>query len=275
MVFLNLIMNFVDLYQLLYEWQSLIGAIAGTVLSGLIAVCIFVFQQSYVKKKVGDDEQKELLRLVEVSVVYGIEGVCRTKHKIRLFAKRLEDFIGDIKLDSNPKSFSFSEINFNTSQPIFFDKNLVSAKIKNLYLHNKLLYANNYINEANLLSSQLEKDYDKMLVKNITHIQLLTQNKNANANEQKKQFAENLEMFAGELEKYINEFLPQLLELLLQIRLYNTSLRKDELNDKMVITADGGEQRYMEMLKQIDEQLSEQVQIEIKQIEAREQELYG
>lgn len=205
---------------LAYEWQGLVGAFLGSSLAILASGVGFLIAR-FINRI---DERREALRQVEISNTYSLQTAYTMQKKLTFFVQRARKLVGELRSNTSLNVITFNTINFSPLGGIFLDPKTHNSRIKSYYLHNKLLTMHAGTTDMNLILSQFKDDFGNIIRMNEMLIGLTSNNPNPVM--QRDAYAENIEAFTAEVERFANEEIPKSIETMLQIRVYNTKLRK-------------------------------------------------
>ncbi|MBU1202987.1 hypothetical protein KKH39_03025 [Patescibacteria group bacterium] len=204
--------------EFLLKWQTLIGAALGPFLLGLGA-----WLKGVMSKK---EERKEHLRRIEISITRSLDDTYKTRQKLQDFVSRLRILVNQIRAITDKHHFSLETTNYPAIRDVYRDIEAPNFKIKSYYLHNKLLWTDSGIKETNEAVAGLKNDFADLLRKNELHIALIRQNQNLNSDQQREDYAYNLQGFANSIDEFINKFIKHGIEIMTQVKIYNDHLRK-------------------------------------------------
>lgn len=143
----------------LYQWQTLIGAVIGVM--GAVAVTFIglILNHYYQRYK----ELRESLRSTEVVLALAISDIFDAEENLKDFIKRLDNsVILPLQNHSIPNEYFLSETNFPPLS-ISFDEFLVKAQFKSYYIHNKILIAARNIRYLNKMLSEMKIKYEAII----------------------------------------------------------------------------------------------------------------
>jgi hypothetical protein len=254
-----------DFFSWIHDWQELVGAFLGSSLAIIFSGLGFLLAR-YLEVQ---DAQREALRKVEINNSYSLQSVFTIRKKIDFFVKRARKFVKELKENTNPTEIVFSSINFEPLGEIHADSAGHNARIKSYYLHNKLLAAHSAITNTNLVLIQFQKDFENVIRMNEMMISLTKET--PKPFEQRKAYAENVEIFADVLSEF-SENLSDAVETMLQIRVYNSKMRKPfgqgwflRLKYEGILSED----MNLDMVDRIDVLLADDVKQEIEKAKYR------
>lgn len=206
---------------LLERWQTLIGAALGPFLAIVFSVLGYWIKGVVVSKR----ERREELRRIEIGTTRSLEDILRARVKLSDFVSRLRMLIKNLR-GAVDDSLSFESVNFPPMREIYRDVDAASFRVTSYYLHNKTLWVDASIKEMNEIIRSLRSGLAELERKNELHIILLRQNITPNAAIQRAAYAKNLDFFGNEIERFVNEHIKQFIEMVVQVKVYNNSLRK-------------------------------------------------
>lgn len=237
--------------DLLFNWQTLFGSALGS----LIAISIPVFSHWYGECKQRKETLMENRRRIEIEVTMMLEDVFRTEQELKKSIDLIAGTIKKIEEETNPKAYRIGSSNFPVSGDIFCDHELTLLKIGSLYLHNKLLVVNARIKVFN---KQLALARDEFTELKNTNKLLAALEKDPS--KQRKTYAENLKNFSGMLSMFIKQWIPVILTLLMQTKLYGEKLsnNKDRYENKKI--KKDGQKRLDEIDKSLEGEASKEIE---------------
>jgi hypothetical protein len=201
------------LEEFINKWGSTIGP------SLAVLVSAFGFWVKSVRKNRA--ERKESLRRIEIGTTRSLNDVDKTRQKLENFVSRLRDSADNIKAITDSFTFSLDGTNFPSIREVYRDAEAPNFTIKSYYLHNKLLWIDAGIKEINGMMISFKNDFTELLRKNELHVILIKQNKTPDPTRQRMDYANNLESFANAIEKFNNEFIEDVVEIMAQVKIYN------------------------------------------------------
>ena len=172
-----------DLYNFLYNWQTLAGSAIGIILP----IMFWYAKELYEAKK----EHKKNLIYLEKYLVNSINSIYDTKLTIEEFlGKQLKGLKKDIE-SRNPNSYSVDYTFFPLVGKDFIDYKILSINTNSGYLDNQIALVLRNLKDLNITISDLQRQFTSAINKN----DIIAFNRFNSASEQKKSYIENLEEF--------------------------------------------------------------------------------
>lgn len=208
--------------ELINKWQTLVGATLGTFLAVISSLVTYAIHSANKRRK----ERKEFLRRIEISITQSLDSTYKMRQQLKQIAQSIKNLATTAREMANNKTFCLDRINFSPVREVYMDKEASYFKVKSYYLHNKLLWIDAGIKEVNEINTNFKNDFNDLIKQNELLIILIKENPNPDPSVQKTAYAKNLESFASVIEEYINNHIPQGIEIMTQIKIYNEHLRK-------------------------------------------------
>ena len=169
------------------------------------------------------------------------------------------------------------------SKLVYIDTEAPNFKVGSYYLHNKLLWADAGIKETNEIVINLKNDFAELQRKNEMLIVLMKENQTPDPTQQRKVYANNLELFANAIDEFNKKFIEQGNEIMTQIKIYNNHLRKKYGKGYWFLWKNEGTRlkyfnnkakqnkfsRNLDSLDRIDKIIKKDVELSIKEMEER------
>ena len=199
----------------------MIGAALGPFLAVMLSAVGFWIKSVIEKKK----EYKEFLRRIEISMARSLNDIYTVREQLKWFSQRVKKLATEAKAISDDNTFFLNRINFPTIREIYRDMDILNFKVKSYYLHNKLLWIDAGTKEMNETIANLKNDFGDLIRQN--EILIATMRNNPNPRIQREAYTRNLETFASAMiDEYISKSIPQAIEIMAQVKIYNEKLRK-------------------------------------------------
>lgn len=214
-------------FTLLHDWQELAGAFLGSSLAVILSGIGYLITKWIESGR----ERKETMRRIEVGTTYSLNTTHTEEQKLRFFVTKARDLVAEVRGITEARQFAMQTRNFPTISGIYLDDEITRFRINSYYLHNKLLWIHAGTQEVNGTLSSLKEHYDRILKLNETMITLMTTT-GPNPLAQRIAYAENLELFANEIERFCDEELPKGVKTILQTKVYNEKVRQPFLKGK-------------------------------------------
>jgi len=205
----------------LYKWQTLAGSALGLFLAVVLSAIGFWIKSIIFDRK----ERKEYLRRIEISTTRSLDDTYKVRQKLRFFIANLRRLATEIRGITEPNHFSLETTNYPSMRDIYRDIDAPNFKVKSYYLHNKLLWIDAGIKETNETISAFRHDFSELQRKNELIVALMRQNQTPDPRRQRMEYAANLEGFANAVEEFVNIFLVQGIEFMIQVKIYNDKVR--------------------------------------------------
>lgn len=263
--------------EFINKWQTLIGSALGPFLAIILSAIGFWIKSATESKK----ERKEFLRRIEISITQSLDSTYKMRQQLRQIVQRIKNLATTAREMTDNKTFCLNRVNFPPVREVYRDKEAPYFKVKSYYLHNKLLWIDAGIKEVNEINANFKNDFGDLIRQNELLVALIKENPNPDPSVQKTAYAENLESFANVIEEYINNHIPQGIEIMTQIKVYNEHLRKKygywflwkHEGTKFKYFRNKTEQknfsRNLDSLDQIDKAIQKEVETVIKNAEDR------
>ncbi len=204
------------------KWQTLIGSALGVLLAIILSLVGFLIKSVIESKK----ERKEFLRRIEIGITRSLEDTYKTRQELQIFVARLRSLITEIRDATEACQFDFTSINYPMMPDIHRDIDAPNFKVKNYYLHNKLLFADAGIKKINETVTGFKNNFAELQRKNELLIILMCQNQTPNPDHQRREYVASLGSFANAMDEFMSRFIKQGIEIMAQIKIYNEHLRK-------------------------------------------------
>lgn len=200
-----------DLLLKIKDWQTLIGLVAGVVIS----VLGFYFQ-----KWLGNrSDKKETLRIIEIYCAQTINDLNDLLLTFKNFTNRIDSIIKEIE-ESPDNEYILSDTNFPPFE-FYLDESYAKLKTSSLYLHNKILRMISFVKRLNFELKEHKSNFASFSDKN----RFLANGKIPPV-QQKNIYKTNLIGFKSLVEKDFKNHIYNTLKILLQVKHYNSELRK-------------------------------------------------
>ena len=208
--------------EFLNKWQTLIGASLGAFLAVIGSLITYAINSANERRK----ERKEFLRRIEISITQSLDSTYKMRQQLKQIAQRIKDLATSAKAVTDSKTFCLDRVNFPPVREVYRDRDAPYFKVKSYYLHNKLLWINAGIKEVNEINANFKSDFSDLIRQNELLVTLIKENQNPDPAVQRTAYVKNLESFANVIEEYIENHIPQGIEIMTQIKIYNEHLRK-------------------------------------------------
>ena len=202
------------------ESQVLISAFLGPFFGVIFSAIGFLI----VRKINKQDKIKETLRRIEASTAYSMNSIFIIQQKIDGFADSSGKLVSEIKAITNQKEYSLQTINFPVIGEIYIDDETPRFVTKSYYLHNKLLWIHAAVIDINRILASLKDSWERILEMNGRMVELMKDNPNPTM--QRRTYIGNIEAFSTEVSKFKTEGTSQLIDFILQVKVYNELLRQ-------------------------------------------------
>jgi hypothetical protein len=212
------ILGFIGVH--LYRWQDLVGAFLGPFVAVILSALSYLVGRRVESRR----QERETMRRVEVSVTYSLNSIASMRKKLQQIAGSVRRLIDEIQVIENPREYAMQTVNFPAIGTIYLDEELPRFVTKSYYLHNKLLWIHSGIVDVNNILSNLRGDFARVIRLNEKLLDLMENNPNPPA--QRAGYAENLTLFANEIERFSEHDLLKGVTPLMQVKIYNDKLRK-------------------------------------------------
>lgn len=209
----------IDLFtvQTLREWQSLVGVIVGAFVGSLMSLIGFYMREKFSFWK----DIKEGKRRVEVSETRTINDMYDLLVGLQEFILRVRSMIAEIdKIMADNTKYYLEETNFPPLQ-VFRDETLPNLRTRSYYVHNKVLWADAGTIRVIAILQEMKMNFSSLSRKN----EFLVGAVAAKQREQKETYKANLEDFLNGVEKSFVPYIHQGIEVLMQIKVYNSMMR--------------------------------------------------
>ncbi|MFA5997116.1 MAG: hypothetical protein WC791_01350 [Candidatus Paceibacterota bacterium] len=207
-------------YKFLYDWQQLIGAFLGPFLA-----IIFSSLSFYITWLIGKWRRyRETFRKIEVHTTYAMNSTVSMQDKLTSFVNQAKKLVADIRGITNPNEFALHTINFPALGEIHLFSEAPDIGVRSYFLHNKLLWAHSSTKDLNSILGTFSDGWSHIINLNNRLIDLTKDTPNPTF--QRGQYAENIEIFCKEIERFSNDDLSKNLITLSQIKIYNEMLRQ-------------------------------------------------
>ena len=204
----------------LEKWQILVGAALGPFLAIILSVIWFWIKSKNKARK----QYREYLRRIEISMTRSLDGTYKMREQLKQIAQRIKKLVSDSRAITNDSTFFLHRVNFPAVREVYRDIEIANFKVKSYYLHNKLLWIDAGIKEVNEITINFKNDFNDLMRQNEMLITLMGDKPKPAI--QRKAYADNLEGFAKAIEDYISKHIPQGIEIMTQIKVYNERLRR-------------------------------------------------
>lgn len=208
--------------EFINKWQTLIGAALGAFLAVIGSLITYAIHSANKRRK----ERKEFLRRIEISITQSLDSTYKMRQQLKQIAQRIKGLAATARTMTGSKTFCLNRVNFPPVREVYRDKEAPYFKVKSYYLHNKLLWIDAGNKEVNEINANFKSDFSDLIRQNELLVTLIKENQNPDPSVQRIAYAENLESFANVIEEYINKHIPQGIEIMAQIKIYNEHLRK-------------------------------------------------
>lgn len=209
-----------DITTFMEKWQGLIGSALGPFLAVVLSAIGFWIKSVIENRK----ERREFLRRIEISLARSLDDTFTAREQLKWFSGRIKDLIVESKSITSDKIYFLNRINFPTTREIYRDIDMPNFKIKNYYLHNKLMWIDAGIKEMNETVSNLKNDFKDLIRQNEVLVAVMRDNPNPPM--QRNMYEGNLESFAKAIDNYVSKSVKQGIEIMTQVKIYNEKLRK-------------------------------------------------
>jgi hypothetical protein len=254
--------SFVDFLE---KWQTLAGAFLGVLLPILVGVVSFRIR-SYLKERT---ELKENIRRIEVSTVRSLDDIGLIKRQLKLTIKQILKLAVDTENIHTPSGVVLDRVNFPLTGEIYRDHDSPMLKLKNFYLHNKLIILDNRLKALNTVFVNLREDFEKLIQQNQFQISL----KDIAPPDQRKMYAQNLRNFLDALDKVNEKEIPALVKHLMQINVFNRKLKVSVLNRVNVTNSPNKALKSIQSLDDVDASIAADVDLALSNFNSRITEL--
>lgn len=234
----------------LYNWQTLFGSALGSCVAISIPVGSFWLRRLKEKK----ENLEAALRRIEIEVTMMLGDVSETERELSKAIELIAGTIKDVNNETNPNAYHIGACNFPISGDIFRDHELVLLKTGSNYLHNKLLVIDARIKTFNKQLAIARDDFSELKKSN----QLLTMLEK-NPLKQREAYAENLKSFSFMLSMFKEQWIPIILTLLMQAKIYNLRLIKGYKKTKEQFENKNTTKSESERMDEIDKLLEKEV----------------
>lgn len=207
----------------MFQWQTLIGSALGAILAIVGSLLLYIINLCYEKRK----GYKETLRHIEISITQSLDSIYKVRQQLTKIVERMKELATTVTLTQDNRTFSLERMNFPPVREIYRNTEVTFFKVKSYYLHNKLLWVDAAIKEINEINRNFKNDFADLVRQNELLITLIKENPTPDPSVQRNAYANNLENFSSEIDKYIKEHIPSVIEIIVQIKIYNEYLRKN------------------------------------------------
>ena len=204
--------------EFLNKWQTLVGSATGPFLAIILFAIGFWIRSKHIAYK----ERKNAIRQTEISMARSLNDMYQTREEVVYFIKRLKNTVESIRVINDDTTYMIEEINFPHLKDVFADNTLQILKFKSYYLHNKLLSTDVGINATNQLLKGLKETFMTIISNNKFLIALREKPRS-----QRNSYSENLDSFAGVIEKDVILSIQNVIKVLMQTKVYNLKLMKN------------------------------------------------
>lgn len=204
----------------LHDWQDLAGAFLGSSLAIILSGIGYLIGR-YIENV---RERRETLRRIEVGTTYSLSSTHSIHKKLENFVRTARALVTEIRAINNPREFALQSVNFPTVGTIYLDEKIPELRVNSYYLHNKLLWIHAGTQDVNGILAGMGTHFMRVIKLNEMMLDLMADNPNPPA--QRAAYAENIEIFANEIERFYREELPKGIKVLVQVKVYNEKLRQ-------------------------------------------------
>ena len=172
------------LYQLIYKWQALVGALIGAA----VPISLWLLKEWYQEHKNRRDDLYHLEKLL----VYNINNVDIARNDINSFIKnKIGELIKHIKQNNHDKTYSIDTAFFPLLATHPIDENILSINTGSGYLDNKMIKIFKMSKDFALAidDSRRQFEYTVEINRNIAFMKLIS------PPNQKNQYIQNIEAF--------------------------------------------------------------------------------
>lgn len=265
----------------IYKWQELAGALIGPFLALLLSAFSYYVGRKVEKWKL----EKEAMRRIEVGTTYSLNSVATMEKKLQTFVRSLRQLVADIHAETNPRTFALQTVNFPAIGRIYLDEELLKLPTKSYYVHNKLLWIDAGIRDVNNILANIKEDFDRVIRLNEKLLDLMRDNPDPPA--QRRAYAENLSLFADEIQRFASTDLKKGVTPMIQLKIYNDKLRAPYMRGTRVRWEYEGvsswilqtvlgfkePQRHLNNIDSVDEILQPELETALSEMEARRQQI--
>jgi hypothetical protein len=208
-----------DWSNFIFRWQDLIGSGLGPFLAIILSGIAFL-----IKEKRGEmRDRKEAHRRIEIAVARSLNDAYILRAQLSWFASRIKALAAESRAEVAPNVYFLNRINVPSMREIYRDLDMARFKVRSYFIHNKLLFIDAGIKETNEVVAAFKNDFEEIIRQNGMLVALMSEHPNPLI--QRQTYADNLDSYASELERYSKKGVDRGIKIMVQARVYNNLIR--------------------------------------------------